>query len=817
MMARIEASTPRRLIRTEVLRVLLLVFAAIAVTSPFLTAFRIGGVDALWYANMIRGVTDQIAAGHFPVPVGQGASAWNGGVHPFRSAPVFPVLAALWDVLTGGRLGQFGLQHLTVLTSAVLGTVGFYIGAAKIMPARRWSAAGIAFLYLAAPSWLAIIVDTEDYMSYMAFAALPLVLYGNARSVLGSGERGYVPLGAGLALVWMCHPPIAFITSIATLFIQTGAAISRGFSAWRGNVACAAVFAVLSAYYFVSMNEVPKYYEGSPLRAEVITVLALALFFIGLGRCVLSPRNPGWAACALLGAVVAGEASRPWLIWMLASTFFWFGAAAVARWTKRIDLGRHAFAIMFACGLLGAATAEAIIGPDYPGVYKAALKCLSGNTEVFAAYLAPISAPIRSVGIFQLGWGLDLALAAGALSLFGVRPLGAKVFFAASLGLGICFVRVPLVSNFLDGYFPGNLAAMCGVPLNLRIMPVIASFSAMTGVLWLAALPSPSRWSVPASAALAVLVGWGGFEAARFVIGGRKLTNSPAQTAESMRPENVALSRYAYDLMRIPFYYSNGETDPRFESRLLDASGNLLVGPLETAHILEARGVRRIALVCRPFPKDPNWIDIYPTITLMPGEHVLLRFEFDPDRVYNGYMMMFAEDGYREYHLPDSGEAKSFGIGGSHTSVLSLWNSGGQAEHYHFEEVREPGNDIKVDGGLFADLSISEVEPGALPVRLDSMIPYRASVSSAAGGWLETFVLYLPGYRGWVDGNPAPVARSGESLVEVRVPPGNHTVEVRFVGTPRLWAAAFVSMAGWVALAVLWMLTGRRGRRPAPG
>ena len=119
--------------------------------------------------------------------------------------------------------------------------------------------------------------------------------------------------------------------------------------------------------------------------------------------------------------------------------------------------------------------------------------------------------------------------------------------------------------------------------------------------------------------------------------------------------------------------------------------------------------------------------------------------------------------------------------------------------------MQAPGNDLKIDGGMFADLTLTEFEPDALPIRLDSLIPYRATVSTPAGGMLETFLLYLPGYRGSVDGLPTAVVKSGEALAEVPVPPGRHTVEIRFVGTPRLWTAAFVTLAGWATLAVLWM------------
>jgi hypothetical protein len=799
-----EALARRRPELGEVIRFLILSAAAVAVMSPFLTSRSIGGVDAFWYANMVRGATDQIAAGHFPVPVGEGQSAWNGGVHPFRSAPVYPLLAVLWDLVTLGRLGEFSLQHLTALTSALAGTLGFYLAASKAIPGRRWAALAFALLYLAAPSWLGILVNVEDYMSYMAFAAMPLVLYGNARSTLGSDGRGYVPLGAGLALVWMCHPPIALLACVTTVFIQAGAAASRGFAPWKGLVACAAAFAVLSAYYFISMSELPRASQDNPMVVESLQILALALAFIGLGQSALRPRHTGWVACTLLGAVVVGVDSRPWLIWISVSAVFWIAAVAVFHRRASFDLPRHAFSVLFACSLLGAGVSEVITGPTHPDAFATALKFLVVNTQYLRGLLLPLPTPFGGLPVLQLGWGLDLALAAGALSLFGRRPLGAKLFFAASLGLFICFVRVPLVSDFLVGYFPGNLASMSGFPLGLRITPVIASFSAMAGFLWVATLPEATGRSATTLGVLAILVAWSGIQASRFDVLARGVLSTASRDDIVLRPENLALSRYAYDLMHLPDYYSNGVTDPRIESRLLDDSGRILAGPEEAARALEARGVQRIRLVCVPNPAE-RWFDITPAVTVGPGEHLLLRFEFDPGRIYNGYLIMTSEHGYREYHLPDSGLAMAFGIGGSRTTVLSMWNSGKSVEHYHLSVSREPGNDIDVHGGLFANLSVSKFEPDALPIRLESLSPYRATVSTATGGWLETFRLYLPGYRAWVDGRPVPVVKSAEALAEVKVPPGMHTVELLFVGTTKLALAAALSAAGWIALCLIWM------------
>jgi hypothetical protein len=717
---------------------------------------------------------------------------------------MYPILAEVWYVLTLGRLGEFTLQHLIVLTSALAGTFGFYVAARKLMPDRRWICLAFAFLYLAVPSWLAVVVNVEDYMSYMAFAVMPLVLYGNAKSVLRSDGRGYVPLGIGLALIWMCHPPIAFLACMVTLFIQSGAALSRGFAQWRGLAACAATFVILAAYYFVSMSELPRSTEGTPLFPEICTILGLAVFFAGAGRCALKPRNPGWVVCTLIASVAVGIGSRPWLIWISCSTAFWIATVLVVRRTKSIDLDRHAFSMLFVCFLLGSASAQLLLGPDHVGAHGSSLNFLSDNTRYLAGLFLPLPNPFSGIALLQLGWGLDLALAAGVLALFGRRPLGAKVFFAASLGLVICSVRVPLVSDFLVGYFPFGFSSTFGLPLALRIAPVVASFTAMAGVLWFATLEPGHRYRRTTSALLALLVGWSGYQATRFDQSARSMTSTQLATENSLRSENTALSRYAYDLEQIPGYYSNGMSDPALETRLLDASGNIVFGPMEAAKTCEQLGARRIRLTCKPFAGS-NWIDIEPRITVEPGEHVLVRFEFDPNRTYNGYLLMISEHGYREYHLPDSGFNKAFGIGGAQTTVVSLWNSGKEAEHYSFSNTNEPGNSLEINGGLFANVIISEFARDSLPIRLESLIPYRATVSTATGGWLETFIVYLPGYHAWVDGHPVSVVKSAESLAEFQVPPGEHSVELRFVGTRRLWFAAVVSIAGWIVLCVLWI------------
>jgi hypothetical protein len=808
-----EPFTPRRSPWPEITRIGIIVVAALAVMWPFFTSNVIGGVDARWYAYMLADYIEQARLGHLLVPVGQGSFAWNGSVHLFRSAPVYMAVARVWDILTFQRLNPFALEHLTAITSAVAGTLGFYAAAVKIAPNRRWIALGLALLYLGTPSWLSTVLYSEAYMSYMAFAALPLVLYGNARTALGNDGRGYVILGAGLALLWMCHPPIAFTTTLATLVIQSGLIMGRRIVSWNGMAAGIVAFAVLAAYYFISMSEVPPQPHQESKAFELTQILGFALFFTGIGRFALVPRAFGWALCAGGGAFAVWMTSYPWFCWAAATACIWFICAIVFRAISRPDFENHAFVILFLSTLAGAAVAEAWVGRDK--MFVNGILTLAYNTAHFRDLFTPMKASLSLFHIFQPGWGLVAVFAGVTGSLFGSRPLGAKLFFAVALGLVLLFLRVPLVSNFLVGRLPIDFAGMVGVPLALRIAPVIASFTAMAGVVWIGTADGESRaMRFTLGAILSALVVWCGYQDVDFVQHSREMTGNANSTDRNLRHENAMLDAYAYLLLPIPSYFSHGKTDPILESRLLDSADKVVVGPVEDAEIMEAHGVSKIRLTTRPIGNSTTWFAVGPVITVAPKEHLLLRFEFDPKRNYNGFLIFEAEHSYREYHLPDSGMSSAFGVGDSRTTVLSLWNSGPTPEHYTLSLSGRPGNDIPHSGGFFANLYVSNLDVSALPIRLTSLIPYRAQVKSAAGGTLETFRAYMPGYRATVDGGDTPVSESREHLVSLPVPPGTHEVVLRFAGSARLRIAAVASGMGWLCLLGYWAVDFFRRRRP---
>ena len=216
---------------------------------------------------------------------------------------------------------------------------------------------------------------------------------------------------------------------------------------------------------------------------------------------------------------------------------------------------------------------------------------------------------------------------------------------------------------------------------------------------------------------------------------------------------------------------------------------------------MEEAGRTQLSLVCFPYaPVAQGWLRLGPTLTIGPGEHVLLRFEFDPLKNYSGFLFMSSPHGYREYALPESGLPRAFGTTAQASHVISLWNSGPVAERYEFSFRRGAGCTLPEDGSLFASVFVSRYEAQHALVRLDSLLPYHATVAMSWPGYLETSRVWLPGYAAKVDGQPVPVLSSTEKLAMVPIPEGLHAVELWFVGTTALWVTWWISALTWGGL-----------------
>ena len=163
-------------------------------------------------------------------------------------------------------------------------------------------------------------------------------------------------------------------------------------------------------------------------------------------------------------------------------------------------------------------------------------------------------------------------------------------------------------------------------------------------------------------------------------------------------------------------------------------------------------------------------------------------------------MILKREHGYRDYIFPASGNVHAFGVGPDHSKVLSLWNSGETAETVNlmFQRIGTFGADSEF--GDFGRVTLSHYDPMRSPVRIVSWIPYRAEVEMEKPGFLETPRVLLPGYVATVNGRPVKGQDSPQHLAMVPLASGRHIVELRFVGSTRLWTAWWLSAIAWAGL-----------------
>jgi hypothetical protein len=637
-------------------------------------------------------------------------------------------------------------------------------------------------------------------MTFMGMAAMPAVLYGNARSLISEDGRGYRWLALGLALVWMCHPPIALLASLLTVVLQGGSLMWGSATAkrWRGALMGGLWFAGLSAFYFVSMSEVPR--TSGSARADLLQMTGLILTLAGLGNVLRRQRSIWWWVLALAGTAVAGQGRAPWWGWLGLTIVFVLMVALGLRWFRRKVSGGAACVIVFVALVLAAGFTQAWIGPNHPARNLETLGILSSNVKHQAEWFRPVPADLGTLAMYQPGAGLWLMLGVLAIAFFGRGSLPVKLFFVAACVPFFGLVGVPWVSEFLVGYAPDAFARIVNLPLVLRLTPIFTAMLAMGGVVWLATAAPMGRWRHRLEGGvLLVLVLWGLVQAAPFMRRGWNVTTSRTQTENHFRPENFVLERFCYDLLQPPAYLTYGRVDPWLQARVLDVNENVVIGPDETARLMESAGAQLVRMTARDLASDPVWAIVSPNITVGPHERLMVRFEFQSKVNYAGWLIWSSTHGYREYHLPDAGLALAFGAEAPNSRVVVLGNSANASETYRLTYSRQSGNTVGGKDDLLANVIVSRYNPERAMVRVDELMPvYRVTATLPAVGWIETSRVWLPGYRATLDAKTVDLRRSHRGLAMVPAGAGLHRLELRYVGTTTLWIALVVSVLTWI-------------------
>lgn len=424
--------------------------------------------------------------------------------------------------------------------------------------------------------------------------------------------------------------------------------------------------------------------------------------------------------------------------------------------------------------------------------------------DVFPRVLLPLSAIGRQLSDFQLGYALWLLF---AFSLWRFRRLQAPVFrtlLAASAALVLLLTPVPGLDLLLWRVLPAIVRDMTSNWAMNRLYLILASLVVYSGSLALRAALGSGTLRRPTYTLLLVLsCSWSLSEAAKFGKSDPGIFSRPKASSESW-PENAMLTSFAYLIFpQVPAYFSHGVVDPQLENRLLSRSTGRLEKSNAEAIATSAgtggavREVARAEFVPAPPDEEKSLVNDSPII-LAPGKRYLAVFDFSAPDKASGVLEITGDNFARSYALPEYGGRMSFGVGGEHSRLLPLWTSGRESEPLSFRLRRDPppadANELMPLGSM----RLLEYDPEALPIRMESWIPYRARVRSEDPAWLETPRAFQAAYTARVDGHPAEVSKSPEGLTMVAVPAGVSHVEL-VLDSPKMLKTVF-----WVSsLAIL--------------
>jgi len=746
----------------ECLRLLVLLGAAALAAWPFLTAKYAGGFDARWYAYVLLDYLQQFHAGVFPVLVGQGSFAFNGAVHPFRFAPYYQNFAGLLDWATARTLGVFALQHATVVvsTGAAAGTT--YAGLLALAPARRWAACLVAAAYVLGPAFWVLISMSDAYMSFLTFPWLPLLLYGVLRAVERRDAPGHVLVAAVLAILWTAHPPVALWATIATLAMLGMAWLGSG-APWRGALALAGtlgLFAGLLAGYLQGVLELlPHGSEPEPSPGYA---------------CWLA----GWAALWAAGFLV-------WR-WRMRREAGPAGAADATRWLVLAGLG----------GLMMLSVVR-VWWPAAP--HQAILDTLAYIRQLWPRFLLPVSPLVERVSDIQPGYALLLLGGLAVATAWPARRLPLPLLAAAALMFALLLLPVPAITRFLWSDMPMSVVTTTSVAVSIRLVPVWAAMLAFAGFLALAWLAEghPRAYQL-ALGVLAAAVVWSGVEVQKPARLTRRLVHSDAESADTLRTENAQLFIYSYNFIDMPPDFSVGVVDYHLASRIY----NLQTGQPDPALAVHAEPppTREVPLTWEYDPRQPNVLTLSPPLVVERGRRMLARFVFATPEP-QGTLIIQGRHIYREYSLPSSGREKSFGAGPTNSRDLVLWNTGGEPETLSLTLLAAAPRPPAAGPQLFARVAWGPLPEDTLPVRTEALIPdYRARVDAKVPVLLESPRVFIPGYVAWCNGRPAEVLQSPAHRAAVLLPAGPSEVEIRFVGSPGLKRALWVSLVCWAGV-----------------
>ncbi len=555
-------------------------------------------------------------------------------------------------------------------------------------------------------------------------------------------------------------------------------------------------------------------YTGQLFMSEM-TLPFLPMVFAGVYRIFRRDDFSGWALAAA-GCAGCWLAHSPIGLWASIAGF----VALAARWASglgwtRAELVRAALAAALFAALCGYVFVSVSVLAATEPAHTQRDVLLMNVRNTFPAVLLPVSHNASEVSDLQPGWALFALALAGCVAAWARGGAASRCLSLAALLLLCLALPVPGINAWLWQALPQAVVDATNAAPTQRLYAILAACTVTLSAALLAALPGARR---PVLAALALAAAWSAWELRPFLLRGSLISNSKARSEEALLPENLLMTPFSLGMLSYQNrFFSYGVMDFALEQRVL--------GPdLHTYIVSNVRSIapqqdfgRRAESPRLPHafegtspPGERIWVMLTPGLTLRPGRRYLLPVEFPAGQPPVGILQLKGDGFIREYSLPASGMPFAFGASTLSSRVIPLSSSSSKPLDVTVAFInQDPGADLARYHD-FARYDLIEYDPKDLPIRLESLAPYKAQVRSPAAGWLETFRYYTPGWTATVNGAQAPVRRSWNGLVAVPVGAGESEVRVTFRPPAALLASYWTTWVAWAALAFYGIL--RLGR-----
>lgn len=675
-------------------RIALLFLAGLVAAGPFVTTRSLGTSEAYNYSLAVADAVTQARAGIVPTLVGQSEFAFNGRIHPVRTAPYLTTFAQVLDLVTARQLNFWALQNLCLAASLVGAAFSCYQCLRRAAGTPPNAAVLLSAAYLLSPGVLAAAYAMDLYMTVMAVPFVPLVLAAQLRAL--DGRRGfgtYLLLACGLALCWWAHPPVAWWLSLATVIVH-----------------------------------LPLVFTLRIRWAEIRAIVP----------------------AALIGLALAG---------------FVFASALSVR----------------SYGSMSAARAPQAVVKEV--------------VDAFAASLHPISATANKLGDFQLGYAYWILFAAVLVLAFVRRNLASATLGAAAAFLLAFTVPVPLLTPWLWDHMPTFAITINGPWPMQRLYLIVAGlvvFAAGRVREWprLTWLPKAARDAGVLVLAAATL--WTLQQSWRFIGRGYSSRTDATYTRISHASENINLTLIAYAMFTLPPTFVNGVMDPEMETRVLKrgTAEELLSNWNSTDALGKVAATGRFTAG----GGEGDIAELRPPLKLEPHERYRLDLNFRSPPL-TGVLRLLGPNTLRVYPLPQAGQPRGFGMAPENRHGLTLWTSATDTEIVDLQLIGPGMGSARLLN--FADFTLRAYDPEKLPIRVETFVPFRASVRSPEAGYLEIPRIWLDGYAATVNGQSVRAQRSPDGLVMAAVPAGESRVEIRYDGPWWLRGSFWLSTAAW--------------------